>query len=174
MIQHRLGRTPPCKTWSNRQPTMDHDDRLDEHAPGVLPRGSRSARYCWPTRSCTMASVSASFGRRVWGLRPARRAVFRGLRVGGGLLALARRCRSLRIHKQRSKSVDSGGESFSGPVLHFMADGEESYGRGQEKGVRYTQELIDYFAAPAAKYEKVRNEPWLHVEPDPPRPQQGP
>lgn len=52
----------------------------------------------------------------------------------------------------------------------LIADGEELQGRMAEKNVQTYTTLIDYYAKLAVKYEKARHEPWLPVEPDPPRP----
>jgi hypothetical protein len=52
----------------------------------------------------------------------------------------------------------------------LIADGEERLGRMAEKNVKEFTTLIDYYAKLAVKYKKAQQEPWLPVEPDPPRP----
>jgi hypothetical protein len=52
----------------------------------------------------------------------------------------------------------------------LIADGEELLGRMAEKNVQTYTTLVDYHAKLAVKYKKAQQEPWLPVEPDPPRP----
>jgi hypothetical protein len=53
---------------------------------------------------------------------------------------------------------------------NVMAEGEEYLGRQAETAVQSLTAKVDYFSQLAAKYEKAKQEPWLPVEPDPPRP----
>jgi hypothetical protein len=52
----------------------------------------------------------------------------------------------------------------------LIADGEEIVGRMAEKNVQTYTTLVDYYAKLAVKYKKAQHEPWLPVEPDPPKP----
>ena len=53
---------------------------------------------------------------------------------------------------------------------NLIAEGEESLGRMAEKNAQQYTTLVNYFSKLAAKYEKAQQEPWLPVEPDPPKP----